>query len=167
MLKRVVIALATLAIAVSCSSKKKDEGVDTSNLAGGDTTDIKDSPIEFDQRGAESGTIAGLNVVNFPYDSSTLSSDAKQVLAANAEWMKTNSNTSIQVEGHCDSKGSNEYNLSLGERRANSVKAYLQGLGVDGSRLVTVSYGEEKLLDPSDSAAADAKNRRANFVPSR
>lgn len=167
MFKRVLLALAALSIVVSCSSKKPEETVDTNNLAGGDTSDIKDSPIEFDQRGAESGTIPGLSVVNFPYDSSTLSSESKQILAANAEWMKTNANTSIQVEGHCDSKGSNEYNLSLGERRANAVKSYLQGLGVEGSRLVTVSYGEEKLLDPSDSAAADAKNRRANFVPSR
>lgn len=167
MFKRVLLALATLAFVVSCSSTKKDEGADANNFAGGDTSDIKDTPIEFDQRGAESGTIPGLNVVNFPYDSSTLSSEAKQLLAGNAEWMKSNPNTSIQVEGHCDSKGSNEYNLSLGERRANSVKAYLQGLGVEGSRLVTVSYGEEKLLDPSDSSEADAKNRRANFVPSR
>lgn len=167
MFKRILLAIATVAFVVSCSSTKKDEGIDTNNLAGGDTTDIKDSPIEFDQRGAESGTIPGLSVVNFPYNSSTLSSESKQILASNAEWIKTNSNVSIQVEGHCDSKGSNEYNLSLGERRANTVKSYLQGLGVDGSRLVTVSYGEEKLLDPSDSPEADAKNRRANFVPSR
>lgn len=166
MFKRILLALAAMAFVVSCSTKKPED-TGANNLAGGDTTDIKDTPLEFDSRGAESGNIPGLNVVNFPYDSSTLSGEAKNILAANAEWMKTNSGTSIQVEGHCDAKGSNEYNLSLGERRANAVKSYLQGLGVDGSRLVTVSYGEERLLDPSDSAAADAKNRRANFVPSR
>lgn len=167
MFKRVIVALMAIAFVVSCSSKKKEGEIDPNAAAGVDGTDITAKPIEFDPRGAEGGGIPGLNVVNFPYDSSTLTSEAKQILAANAEWMKTNANTSIQVEGHCDAKGSNEYNLSLGERRANTVKSYLQGLGVEGSRLVTVSYGEEKLLDPSDTEAAGAKNRRANFVPSR
>lgn len=167
MVKTFIFAFITVAFAVSCSSKKKEADMDANALAGGDTTDITDTPLEFDPRGAESGTIAGLNVVHFPYDSSTLTQEAQQTLAANAEWIKANPNRSIQVEGHCDSKGSNEYNLSLGERRANAVKKYLEGLGVDGARLVTISYGEERPLDPSDSEAAHAKNRRANFVPSR
>lgn len=167
MFKRLLLSLAAMAFVVSCSTTKKPEETGANNLAGGDTTDIKDTPLEFDPRGAEGGGIPGLNVVSFPYDSATLTAEAKQVLAGNAEWIKTNSGTSIQVEGHCDAKGSNEYNLSLGERRANTVKAYLQGLGIEGSRLVTVSYGEEKLLDPSDTEAAGSKNRRANFVPSK
>lgn len=164
MFKRLVMAIMAVAFVVSCSSKKKEGEVDPSNVAG-DGSDITTAPIEFDPRGAEGGGIPGLNVVNFPYDSSTLTGEAKATLAANAEWIKTNANTSIQVEGHCDAKGSNEYNLSLGERRANAVKSYLQGLGIDGSRLVTVSYGEEKLLDTADPESG--KNRRANFVPSR
>jgi peptidoglycan-associated lipoprotein len=166
MFQRIVLSLMAVAFVISCASKKPVDDP-ANSLAGGDTTDIQDSPLSFDPMGSDSGAISGLNTVNFPYDSSTLSSSAKSTLAQNAEWIKTNAGVSVQIEGHCDSKGSNEYNLSLGERRANSVKAYLQGLGVDGSRLVTVSYGEEKLLDPSESEAADAKNRRANFVPSK
>lgn len=167
MMKSIVVVLVSIAFVISCSSKPKEEGTDASALAGGETSDITNTPIEFDSRGAESGTIPGLNVVYFPYDSSTLTTEAKQLLAANAEWIKANPGKSIQVEGHCDAKGSNEYNLSLGERRASTVKSYLEGLGVDSAKLVTVSYGEEKLLDPSDTDAAGAKNRRANFVPSR
>lgn len=167
MLKNLLLVLISVAFVSACSSKKKEAEVDPSAMAPTETTDITNTPLEFDSRGAESGTIPGLNVVNFPYDSSTLTAQAKQVLAANAEWIKANPSKSIQVEGHCDAKGSNEYNLSLGERRANTVKSYLEGLGVESSKLVTVSYGEEKLLDPSDSESAGAKNRRANFVPSR
>ncbi|MCB9072869.1 MAG: OmpA family protein [Bdellovibrionaceae bacterium] len=166
MFQRVVLAILSFAFVISCSSKKPEDDAGTNALAGGETTDIKDTPINFDPMGSD-GSIPGLNTVNFAYDSSTLSADAKAKLAQNAEWIKANTGVSVQIEGHCDSKGSNEYNLSLGERRANSVKAYLQGLGVDSSRLVTVSYGEERLLDPADTPAADAKNRRANFVPSR
>lgn len=164
MLQRSVLTIMALFFVISCASKKPQP---EDSLAGGDTSDIQDSAIGFDPMGSDSGTINGLYTVNFPYDSSTLSADAKSKLASNAEWIKSNGSASIQIEGHCDSQGSNEYNLSLGERRANAVKTYLQGLGVDGSRLVTVSYGEEKLLDPSESEAAHAKNRRANFVPSR
>jgi peptidoglycan-associated lipoprotein len=117
--------------------------------------------------GSDSGSIAGLTTVHFDYDSATLRSDTKAELAKNAEWLKANPGTNIQIEGHCDSKGSNEYNLSLGERRASAVKAYMQTLGIEAGRMSTVSYGEEKLLSMGDTEADHAKNRRANFVPAK
>lgn len=83
----------------------------------------------------------------------------------NAKWLKANSNANLQLEGHCDVRGSIEYNLALGERRAKAAKSYLVGLGVDASRLSVISYGKERLLDEGDSESAHSRNRRVNFVP--
>jgi len=77
--------------------------------------------------------------------------------------MKKNPGAKVQIEGHCDERGTPEYNLALGQRRADSTKKYLVNLGIDGSRLSTISYGEEKPADPGHNEAAWAKNRRAVF----
>jgi peptidoglycan-associated lipoprotein len=103
--------------------------------------------------------------VFFDYDKSTLNAESKRVLQANATWIKAHDNVKIQIEGHCDARGSLEYNLALGERRANSVKSYLTSIGIPGSRIVVISFGKEKPLVNGDSEEAYAKNRRANFVP--
>jgi len=104
-----------------------------------------------------------LSDINFAFDSSEISSAAQQTLSAHSDWLKQNSGTPVVVEGHCDERGTIEYNLALGERRASAVKDYLRSLGVDSSQLSTVSYGEELPLDPGHSEAAWAKNRRAHF----
>ena len=78
---------------------------------------------------------------------------------------RNNRYATIQIEGHCDSRGSVEYNLALGERRAKAVKAYMGSLGIDSKRMTIISYGEEKPIATGDSEDAYAKNRRANFVP--
>lgn len=115
--------------------------------------------------GSDSGNIAGLQTVNFDYDSATLSTETRKILADNAEWIRTNSAVTVQIEGHCDARGSVEYNLALGERRAKAVKSYLVSLGVDSKRMTIISYGEEKPLMTGDSESDYARNRRANFVP--
>jgi peptidoglycan-associated lipoprotein len=79
--------------------------------------------------------------------------------------MKKNPNVNVQIEGHCDARGSIEYNIALGERRANAVKNYMTSLGIPGDRLSVISYGKEKPLNQGDSESAYAANRRANFVP--
>jgi len=99
----------------------------------------------------------------FEFDSSTLSAGAQTILKAKAEWMARNSHLNIVIEGHCDNRGTTEYNLALGERRAESVKRYLQDLGVAESRIRTISYGEERPIDPGNNEDAWAKNRRAHF----
>lgn len=99
----------------------------------------------------------------FEFDSSTLSSEAQAILKAKAEWMARNPHLNIVIEGHCDNRGTTEYNLALGERRAESVKRYLQDLGVAESRIRTISFGEERPLDPGNTEEAWAKNRRAHF----
>jgi peptidoglycan-associated lipoprotein len=99
----------------------------------------------------------------FEFDSSSLSAEAQRILKAKAEWMTRNAHLNIVIEGHCDNRGTTEYNLALGERRAESVKRYLQDLGVAESRIRTISYGEERPLDPGNDESAWAKNRRAHF----
>ena len=99
----------------------------------------------------------------FEFDSSTLNAQDQAILKAKAEWMARNPHLNIVIEGHCDNRGTTEYNLALGERRAESVKRYLQDLGVSESRIRTISYGEERPLDPGNNEDAWAKNRRAHF----
>jgi peptidoglycan-associated lipoprotein len=100
----------------------------------------------------------------FGYDESALSSDAQSALTSSANWLKQNAQYNILVEGHCDERGTEQYNLALGDRRANIVKQYLQTLGVDASRMRTVSYGEERPFDAGHDESAWAKNRRAHLV---
>ncbi len=102
--------------------------------------------------------------IHFAFDSSELSSEAKDLVKEKAQWLKQNQNVSVTIEGHCDERGTTEYNLALGERRANAVKNYLRDLGIGAFRLDTVSFGEERPLDPGQTEAAYAKNRRAQFV---
>jgi peptidoglycan-associated lipoprotein len=101
--------------------------------------------------------------IHFDYDKSFIRDDAKPVLGEVAAFMKKNPGAKVQIEGHCDERGTPEYNLALGQRRADSTKKYLVNLGIDGNRLSTISYGEEKPADPGHNEAAWAKNRRAVF----
>ena len=100
----------------------------------------------------------------FGFDEATLSADAQSALTASADWLKKNGQYNLLVEGHCDERGTEQYNLALGDKRANTAKEYLQTLGVDGGRIRTVSYGEERPFDPGHDEAAWAKNRRAHLV---
>ncbi|MBW2172738.1 MAG: peptidoglycan-associated lipoprotein Pal [Deltaproteobacteria bacterium] len=102
--------------------------------------------------------------VYFEYDKSTLLSDVLEMLKDNAEWLKDNPDVSVIIEGHCDERGSNEYNIALGDRRAQSVKTFLVDSGIAVERLTPISYGEEKPLDPASGEEAWALNRRAHFV---
>jgi peptidoglycan-associated lipoprotein len=100
----------------------------------------------------------------FEYDSSEITLEGRSVLDANAVLLKKYSTWAITIEGHCDERGTAEYNLALGERRAVSARAYLVSLGLAADRLRTVSYGKEFPFDPGHDEAAYAKNRRAHFV---
>lgn len=138
-----VLLVVSLALLVSgCSCRTKNIGGDNIGLAG------------------EGGP---LKDINFAFDSYKLDSKAKDILKANADWLKANPNAKAQVEGHCDERGTNEYNMALGAHRARAGHDYLKGLGIQGSRLSTVSYGEEMPLDPGHNEAAWARNRRDHF----
>ena len=159
MFQNIAKALIVLMIAAGCSSTDKKVDADTT------ASNVSTQDLNFDSRGSDSGQINGLTTVNFEYDKSTLTPSTRSQLDQNAEWIKANSQVTIQIEGHCDARGSIEYNLALGERRARAVKSYLVSKGIDSSRLSVISYGKEKLLDMSDSESAHSTNRRANFVP--
>jgi peptidoglycan-associated lipoprotein len=100
----------------------------------------------------------------FGLDSADLDDQGRQVVAANADILKKFSTWSVTIEGHCDERGTAEYNLALGERRAVSVKTYLVSLGIAPNRIRTVSYGKEFPFDPGHDDSAWAQNRRAHFV---
>lgn len=107
--------------------------------------------------------LAGLRI-QFAFDDYSLSAKSKENLETLAKWMSDNAAAKMQIEGHTCEVGTAEYNLALGERRANSAKMYLQGLGVATPRLSTISYGEERPLDPGHNEQSRSKNRRDEFV---
>ncbi|MFO7713449.1 peptidoglycan-associated lipoprotein Pal [Desulfosarcina sp.] len=102
--------------------------------------------------------------IYFGFDDATLDGQAQEVLKQKAMWLRDNPDANIVIEGHCDERGTNAYNLALGERRAESAKMFLINLGVSDARLNTISYGEEKPVAMGSNEEAWAKNRRAVFV---
>ena len=101
---------------------------------------------------------------HFEFDSSTLTPEAQLTLKKKAEWLQNNPEAMSTIEGHCDERGTSEYNLALGDRRATSAKNFLVDLGISASRLTTISYGEERPIDPGQNEDAWAKNRRCHFT---
>lgn len=102
--------------------------------------------------------------IQFEFNSYDITTTARETLKNLSDWMSKNKGIKIQIEGHCDERGTTEYNLALGERRANGVKQYLATLGVEAARLSIISYGEEKPLCSESTEECWAKNRRAHFV---
>ncbi len=111
-------------------------------------------------------TAVKLADIHFDFDAFSLGDDARETLKKHAEWLDSNKDVMVVVEGHCDERGTAEYNLALGERRANAAAKFLINMGVDAKRIKTISYGEELPLDPGHNEAAWAKNRRAHFAVS-
>lgn len=126
-------------------------------------TESPSAPVAVEPSIEELNASGVLKTVYFDYDSSDLLPDARTTLQGNADWLKRNASRRVEIGGHCDERGSIEYNLALGDRRANMVREYLVNLGVDGGRLEAVSYGEEKPVDRGHGEDAWAKNRRAEF----
>lgn len=144
---------------ISCSKKQTTEEPDTS----GDVSSI-DTGDTANGSGYGGQKIAGLASVYFEYDSFSLNSASREGLKAAAQWLKANTAQKVQIEGHCDERGTTEYNLALGERRASAVKDYLVSQGVSSSQLSTISYGEERPAVMGSDESAWEKNRRAEFV---
>lgn len=102
--------------------------------------------------------------IYFEFDSSTLTPEAQLVLKKKAEWLQNNPEATSTIEGHCDERGTSEYNLALGDRRATSAKNFLVDLGISASRLTTISYGEERPVALGQNEEAWAQNRRCHFI---
>ncbi len=106
---------------------------------------------------------SALDSIYFEFDKYSLTTQAKNILNNHADWLKSNPEVSIQIEGHCDERGTLEYNQVLGDNRAISVKKYLGNLGIDPDRMYTITYGELRPVDPGHSEESWTKNRRAKF----
>jgi len=102
--------------------------------------------------------------VIFDYDKADIRADQVSVLQGNAAWLKANANVRFTIEGHCDERGSEEYNLGLGDRRSNVVKEFLIGQGIPANRINTISYGEERPVCREQTEECYTKNRRAHFA---
>jgi len=105
-----------------------------------------------------------LESIYFEYDQAVIREDQKEIMLKNSQWLKDNPQARIKIEGNCDERGTAEYNLALGQRRADAAKDFLEGLGINVKRMQTISYGFERPLDPGHDEAAWAKNRRVDFV---
>ena len=116
---------------------------------------------------AGSGEGGPMADVRFGFDQSSLTDEARAILAKNAQWLQAHRDARVTVEGHCDERGTVEYNLALGEQRARAARDYLVSLGVQASRLRTVSFGKERPLDNGHGEDAWARNRRAHFAVTR
>lgn len=127
------------------------------------TTNRENLPGDMDIESMLFSPATGLQVVYFDYNQYDLRQDALDTLRMNAEKIKAAPGVVIQIEGHCDERGTQEYNLALGEKRALATRSHLINLGVSGDRLITISYGEEDPADSGHSESAWAKNRRCQF----
>jgi len=165
----VVVAMGMM---TGCKSKKPiqpiDPGYDNS-LSGNETTTTGDGlpNMELEKLLFEPGSKYGLQTVYFDYNSNSLRPDAMATLRENAEKIKQVPGVVIQLAGHCDERGTQEYNLALGERRALAVRQYLIQMGVSGDRLITISYGKEFPAVVGSDESAWAKNRRVEFNRAR
>jgi peptidoglycan-associated lipoprotein len=124
-----------------------------------------DSSLEALRKG-EAPTGGPLKDIGFNFDSAALSDQARATLKANADWLKANPSARIQIEGHCDERGTAEYNMALGAKRAQAAMDYLTTVGVAGNRMSTISYGEEIPVCKESAEGCWVKNRRARFVVS-
>lgn len=170
-----VVLPVSLAFAGCSSTDKKPEAqpavanapAETSKSAGAaPSSSTSSSSLEAAQRGESTATPASspLKDVYFDFDSYDLRADARDTLKANGEWLRSNPSAQVQIEGHCDERGTTEYNLALGSKRAQSVKDYLVTLGATADRLSTISYGEELPVCTEHNEACWQKNRRARLV---
>lgn len=153
-MKKILAALGATLLLAACDTCCEDKAVTGSFDVNGEAT--PGSAAEFHQ-------VIG-DTVHFGFDKHDLTQEAKAVLAKQADWLKKWPQTNVVVEGHCDIRGTTEYNMALGERRAHAVKQNLVGHGIDAKRVETVSYGKEHPVDQATTEEAHAKNRRGVTV---
>ena len=155
-----------LAMASGCASRKK---VSTQGQLEPPPTETTTPPPPSETTpppppSGETGERLTLEDAFFDFDDFSLRQDAKSALERDGKYLEKNSGTNVVIEGHCDERGSVEYNLALGEKRARAAKDYLVSYGVSGNRLTTISYGKERPFDPGHDESAWSKNRRAHVV---
>ena len=159
-----VLGIAILSVAVvGCASRSPEPEPEPEPSRGGFGQEGETEPVRR-ATPAPGAATAEFETIYFEFDVSTLRPDAKATLRASAEGLKQHPDTRVEVQGNCDNRGSNEYNLALGSRRAESARRYLRDLGINASRITTVSFGEERPAVRGNNEVAWAKNRRDDFV---
>ena len=164
----VAIPLFALA-ACGSTSTTENSGQETNTAQTTESNNVVVGAVEKQLSPAETQRLALAelrkeHIIYFDFDTATVSRSFAMLLDAHAQFLRVNSSANVLVEGHADERGTPEYNIALGERRAKAVKRYLEGLGVNSAQVETVSYGEEKPLDNSRTDAGFSKNRRAVLV---
>lgn len=165
------LAIVTIALAVAgCSSNQAQQpgagGPGQSAGIGDQTISGNESSLSKFKSGGLPGGQGPLSDIHFAYNDYTVTSQDGEILKTNAKWLQDNPNTRVQIEGHCDERGSEEYNIALGARRAQAAKDYLVTLGIPAGRVSTISYGKELPLCTEHTEDCWAQNRRAHFVVS-
>ncbi|MBI5451368.1 MAG: peptidoglycan-associated lipoprotein Pal [Gammaproteobacteria bacterium] len=182
-MKRVTMALLPVLVLAACSSAPKKG--DTSGAEQSAPSAAADESTPAQTRALDSAPVAqpkaisetpaavtkggdaalpATRVIYFDYDDATIRAEFREVLAAHARYLASHPNVRITVQGHCDERGTREYNMGLGERRANAVKKFLSLQGAGGKQMEAVSFGEERPVDSGHDDAAWAKNRRVEIV---
>lgn len=169
--KVILVAILALLVAAGCGGNKDRAGqemTESPTMQGDGTTGDGTGQAERPDRGdVERRLMDAMNrmqTVYFDFDKYNLRDDAKRALENNADIMRENPELNVKIEGHCDERGTNEYNLALGEKRAKAARDYLTRLGIDAGRLSIISYGEERPVDPRHTEEAWSLNRRDEFV---
>lgn len=162
-LKLIVFLMFVSLIATGCPPKPKVTGDD---IGGGGNGADRSRPINSDIINGSDNTASelGLKDIYFAYNSSSLSSDARRAIKSNVSILEGNRNLKITIAGHCDERGSSEYNLGLGEDRAKAVRRYLIDLGINSRSISFTSYGEEQPVCSASTPSCWQKNRRAQFL---
>lgn len=164
---RLFLLMAAVLVVAACSTTE-DSTMDDASLAGsretiteGPLSDIYDESLQGPEAGSQADLVVNVgDRVFFGYDRYDLSAEARMILDRQAEWLNLYSSLNVTIEGHADERGTREYNLALGDRRANSVRNYLVATGVEPSRITTISYGKERPAVPGANETAWAQNRR-------
>ena len=177
-----IILMVGLLMTVSCSKKKpgigtmidQQTGTESSQQIGTEDTITEEELAAQQLREEEKKRKAILakeaarkrflnSDIYFNFDDATLTSNARKMLKQKVEWLRANSDVKAVIEGHCDERGTEEYNIALGQQRAQSIKTFLMNSGLSGSRLKMISYGEERPVDSGSNETAWARNRRGHF----
>lgn len=163
-----MILILMLVISGCCLKRKAPEsGLPTTTVAQAPEVQETSSPAEpvvaENVLEAQAKKAGALQSIYFDFDKYQLRPNAKEKLDRTAKWLSENRTVKIRIAGHCDERGTDEYNMALGDRRANSAKNYLVNMGIPSDNLSTISYGEETPADPGHDEAAWAKNRRDEF----
>ena len=165
----ILVLIMTLVLAACATAPKETASTKSTTSSSSSSSTEVSKPQVVDGVYVGSDTVEMLAVdvpdrVFFAYDSYSLTSGAQETLSKQAKWLKANGSVTISIEGHADERGTREYNLALGERRANAAKDYLMTYGVSSDRITVISYGKERPVDSGSNPLAWSKNRRSVTV---